>query len=110
MARNKYVTTQVDEEVWQSIIDAANLWGESISKATYKLVQRGIISLDKDLGSKTPDHIRVSRITQNLNTKMTTKQRVTEGYRLAKELGDVEAAGELEAVAKRLNIELPNLT
>lgn len=106
MARNKYVTTQVDEDVWQSVVDAANLWGESISKATYRLVQRGLISLDKELDSKTPDHIRVNRISQDLNTKMSTKQKVVEGYRLAGELEDEKAKEELKAVAKHLNITL----
>lgn len=106
MARNKYVTTQVDEDVWQSIVDAANLWGESISKATYRLVQRGLISLNNELGSKTPDHIQVNRISQDLNTKMSTKQKVVEGYRLANELEDEKAKEELRAVAKRLGIAL----
>jgi len=106
MTRNKYVTTQVEEDTFRGIIDAANLWGDSISMATFKLVQRGLMSLDSELGSKTPLHIRVNRINQALSNKMSTKQRIGENYRLAKELGDEEALREIEEIAAELEIKL----
>lgn len=105
-ARTKYITTQVDEDTWRGVIDASNLWGDSISMATYKLLQRGMVSLDSELGSKTPAHVKMSRISQSLNTKMSTKQRVAESYRLAKELNDEQTLEEIEDIAKELKIEL----
>jgi hypothetical protein len=104
--RTKYVTTVVDEDTFQSIIDAGNIWGDSISAAAYKLVQRGIVSLNQELGSKTPVHIQVARINQDLNTVMTTKQRIVESYRLALELGKEKEAQQLQALAKGEGIEL----
>jgi hypothetical protein len=105
-ARSKYITTTVDEETWRGVIDAGNLWGDSISLATYKLIQRGISSLDKELGSKTPVHITLSRIDQDLKTKMSTKQTISNSYRLAQELNDEEAIAKIRDVAERLGIEL----
>lgn len=104
--RIKHISTTVDEDTWNGVMDAGNLWGESIASATFRLVQRGLLSLDKELGSKTPIHIKISRINQTLNTQMTTKQKVTESYRLAKELEDTTAIQEIEQVAKELNIPL----
>ena len=106
MARTKYVTTQVEEQTYQSILDAANLWGESMSKATDRLVQRGLIALDAELGSKTPTHIEVMRIHHALTNQMSTKQRLTEGYRLAGELKDTETMEEIKALADELGINL----
>ena len=104
--RTMYITTQVDEDTWRGIIDASNLWGDSISMAAYKLLQRGMVSLDTELGSKTPDHVKMSRISQALNTQMSTKQRATENYRLAKELGNEKVVEEIEKIAAKLGIEL----
>jgi hypothetical protein len=106
MARNKYVTTQVEEETFRGIIDAANLWGDSISMAAFKLIQRGLMSLDTELGSKTPLHIKVNRISQTLSNKMSTKQKITESYRLAKELNDDGVVKEIEGIAAELEIKL----
>ena len=104
--RTKYITTQVDEDTWCGVIDASNLWGDSISMAAYKLLQRGMISLDTELGSKTPDHVKLSRIGQELDTQMTTKQRTVERYRQAQELGNEKASEEIEKIAAKLGIEL----
>jgi len=104
--RNKYISAQVDEDTWQAVIDAGNLWGDSVSMAAYKLLQRGITSLDAELGSKTPAHIKVSRISQSLNTRMNTRQKITESYRLAKEFNDEETVLEIEKLAAELKVEL----
>jgi len=105
-ARSKYITTTVDEETWRGVIDAANLYGDSISLTAYKLIQRGISSLDKELGSTTPAHIKISRIDQTLKTKMSVKQAVASSYRLAQELHDEEAVIQIKEVAEELGIKL----
>ena len=107
MARTKYITTQVTEETWAAIADAANFWGESLSKATDRLVQRGLMSLNTELGSKTPVHIRLARIEEELKLQESREQRVVGSYERAVRLQSFDRVTELQKMAKELNIELP---
>lgn len=106
MARTMYLTTQLTKETFEAVIDASNFWGESRSKTAEMLVQRGLMALDKELGSNTPAHIKVARINQSLNSKMDTRQRIEESYRLANELNDDEALAQIEELAKEFKVKL----
>lgn len=107
MARTKYITTQVTEETWAAIADAANFWGESLSKATDRLVQRGLMSLNTELGSKTPFYIRLARIEEELKQQESREQRVMNSYDRARKLQNLDGITEIQKIAKEIDLELP---
>jgi len=71
-----------------------------------KLVQRGLESFSNDLGSKTPIHIRVMRISRELGARMTTKQALQESYKCAVDFGDEEKIKEIKELAEELSVNL----
>lgn len=107
MARTKYITTTVTQETWEAVTDAANVWGASISKAADRLLQRGLIALDKELGSKTPAYIRLARIEDELKSQESREQRIVTSYERAVRLQNADRLNEIKSLAKELKIDLP---
>lgn len=106
MSRQKYITTQVSEETWQAVKDIANMWGESISKAADRLVQRGLISIEKELGSKTPAYVKLARIEEELKILESREQRLQGSHERANKLGVYDKVKEIQTLAKEFGIEL----
>ena len=109
MARQKTITTGVSEETWQAVKDIANLWGESISKATDRLVQRGLISIEKELGSKTPAYVKLARIEEELKILESREQRLLGSHERAAKLGIYDKVKEIQTLAKEFGIEIAEL-
>lgn len=109
MARTKTITTQVTEEIWMAVTDVSNLRGDSISKTTDSLIQRGLHHLEQEKGSDTPAYVRLARIEEQLKMQESREQRLIGSYNLAIKLNDIKAIQEIQSVAKNLNIELAGI-
>jgi hypothetical protein len=106
MARKMHISTQVSEETWEAVKDVGNLFGESISKAADRLIQRGLISLDRELGSSTPVYVRLARIEEELRLMESGEQRVANSYQRASKLGVYDKVKEIEGIGKELGIDI----
>lgn len=106
MARTKTITMQVSEETWQAVKDIANLWGESVSKASDRLTQRGLVSIEKELGSKTPAYVKLARIEEELKLQESSEERLFNSYNRAIKLGDHDRIKRVQQLAQDLKIEL----
>jgi hypothetical protein len=105
-ARTKHIHSTVTPQTYEAIMDAANVFSESLSLTVDKLVQRGLESLEEELGSNTPVYIRLARLDRELKRQMSTQDNLRENYALARKLGDEERQKKLETLASSLGIEL----
>jgi len=102
--RAKYIHSQVTEDTYEGIRDAANFQGCSLSVTIDNLVQRGLISLDKELGSNTPLHVQIARLHGELTSHLTTRERIQESLKLATELGDTVRQQKVEQLSEKLKL------
>lgn len=109
MARVKYITTQVTEEIWIAITEVANLRGDSISKTTDSLVQRGLAHLEQERGSSTPVYVRLARIEEQLKMQESREQRLMNSYNTAIKLEDTKAIEEIHSLAQKMGIKLAEI-
>jgi len=105
--RDKYLSIRLPEADWENVRDIGNVWGESLSEAGWRLIQRGVEAVEKEMGSKTPTRVKVHRLKQRVKERanlekdiLDTYQTINEGQPVNKE----HLLAELKALADETGV------
>lgn len=98
--RNRYLTVKLPEADWEGVRDIANLQGETLSTAGWKLIQRGVEGYEKEMGSSTPLQVRIHRLNQRVKKAATEEQLLKDAYTM---ITQREEGIEREALLKEIH-------
>ena len=67
--RSRHLTIKLPEADWENVRDISNVQGETLSTTGWKLIQRGIQDMEKELGSSTPVTVRIHRLSDKVKAR-----------------------------------------